>query len=58
VDSTGKVMGRLTIDEIVDVAEPRNTASQALRFSPGFLCGSSLPDGIANLLQSPSFPVS
>jgi len=32
--------------------EPRNTASQALRLNAESLCGSSLPDGIANLIQS------
>lgn len=39
---------------IQNSAEPRKTASQALRFSSGSLCGSSLPDGIANLIQSTS----
>lgn len=33
-------------------AETRKTASQALRLSAGSLCGSSLPAGIANLIQS------
>lgn len=39
-------------------AEPRNTASQALRFSAWSLCDSSLPDGIANLTQSTSLIIS
>src|SRR5690606_30528558 len=39
-------------------AEPRKTASQALRLSAGSLCGSSLPDGIANLIQSISLIIS